>query len=271
MRFSVSDDCRGCGLCVRDCAFGVLTMKDGRPAVRDGREGQCMDCQHCLVVCPVGAVTINGVSAADCEPIHPVTEATRTEVAGLLKSRRSVRQFAQEAIPHEKIVELLETLKFVPTGCAVHHLDFRVIEGRARIEPLRQRMMETLAAHEDALCPQLRGIVEGWKKHPENDVVFRGAPNVLIVQGDPKAVTPWADCVACCAYFDLLAQASGYGVTWIGFLSMIIAAVPEVADVFGIPRGAPFHAMIFGAPAVRYARCVNRSSAAAIEWFGESL
>ena len=113
--------------------------------------------------------------------------------------------------------------------------------------------------------------MEGWKKHPENDVVFRGAPNVLIVQGDPKAVTPWADCVACCAYFDLLAQASGYGVTWIGFLSMIIAGVPEVADVFGIPRGAPFHAMIFGVPAVRYARCVNRSSAATVEWFGESL
>ena len=37
MRFSVSDDCRGCGLCARDCAFGVLTMKDGRPAVRYAR------------------------------------------------------------------------------------------------------------------------------------------------------------------------------------------------------------------------------------------
>ena len=29
MQFPVPDKCRGCGLCARDCVFGVLTMKDG--------------------------------------------------------------------------------------------------------------------------------------------------------------------------------------------------------------------------------------------------
>ena len=40
--------------------------------------------------------------------------------------------------------------------------------------------------------------------------------------------------------------------------------IPEVADIFGIPRGAPFYAMLFGNPAVDYVRCVDRSSAAKI-------
>ena len=63
MEFKVSALCKGCGACVRDCGFGVLAMKDGRPVVREGREEQCMNCQHCLAVCPEGAVTINGVEA----------------------------------------------------------------------------------------------------------------------------------------------------------------------------------------------------------------
>ena len=33
---------------------------------------------------------------------------------------------------------------------------------------------------------------------------------------------------------------------------------------FGIPRGAPFYAMLFGNPAVDYVRCVDRSSAAKV-------
>ena len=57
MEFKVSALCKGCGACVRDCGFGVLAMKDGRPVVREGREEQCMNCQHCLAVCPEGAVT----------------------------------------------------------------------------------------------------------------------------------------------------------------------------------------------------------------------
>ena len=38
MEFKVSALCKGCGACVRDCGFGVLAMKDGRPVVREGRE-----------------------------------------------------------------------------------------------------------------------------------------------------------------------------------------------------------------------------------------
>lgn len=266
MEFKVSALCKGCGACVRDCGFGVLAMKDGRPVVREGREEQCMNCQHCLAVCPEGAVTINGVDADACTPLAQMPIPPPNELANLLRSRRSIRQFVKADIPRGEIAELLETLKYVPTGCNVRHLTFRVVEGAAKMAQLRQAMMEMLAAHLEELPESLRKIVVGWQKHPEVDVFFRGAPHVLVVFGDPKAVTPQVDCDAACAYFDLLAQANGIGTTWFGFLTHIVGAVPEVAGLFGIPRGAPFHAMLFGEPAVDYARCVNRSNGAKIEW-----
>ena len=39
-----------------------------------------------------------------------------------------------------------------------------------------------------------------------------------------------------------------------------------VADVFGIPRGAPFYTMMFGVPAVRYARTAYRHDGARVEF-----
>ncbi|MGN0846237.1 MAG: nitroreductase family protein [Kiritimatiellia bacterium] len=266
MEFKVSALCRGCGKCVKDCGFGVLAMKDGGPVVRDGKDELCMNCQHCLAVCPEGAVTVNGVGPDACTPLEQMPIPPPVEVANLLMSRRSIRQFVKADIPRGEIAEMLEALKYVPTGCNVRHLVFRVVEGAAKMEVLRQTMMETLAAHLEALPENLRKIVLGWRKHPEVDVFFRGAPHVLIVYGDPKAVTPQVDCDAACAYFDLLAQANGVGTTWFGFLTHMVEAVPEIADVFGIPRGAPFHAMLFGEPAVDYARCVNRAAGARIEW-----
>lgn len=266
MEFKVSSDCTGCGSCVRDCGMGVLELKDGHPAVREGRDAACMNCQHCVVVCPQGAVTLNGVGAGDCRPLEEMPIPPPDELANLLMSRRSVRQFAPVDIPRDEIAALLETLKYVPTGCNVRHLVFRVVDGAAKMATLREKMMATLFDHREALPKNLRMIVLGWKKHPEVDVFFRGAPHVLVVVGDPGAVTPQVDCAAACAYFDLLAQAHGLGTTWFGFLTHIVAAVPEVADLFGIPRGAPFHAMLFGEPRVDYVRCVNRSDGARIEW-----
>lgn len=268
MDFKVSALCKGCGACVKECAFGVLAMKDGKPGVREGKdEACCMNCQHCLAVCPEGAVSVNGVGAEDCIPLSQMPIPPPNEMANLLMSRRSIRQFVKADIPRGEIAELLETLKYVPTGCNMRHLTFRVVDSAAKVAVIRQKLMDLLASKIDSLPQTQRDIVTVWQKNSKSDVFFRGAPHVLIVYGDPKAATPQVDCDAACAYFDLLAQANGIGTTWFGFLTHIIAVVPEAADIFGIPRGAPFHAMLFGEPAVDFVRCVNRGAdGAKIEW-----
>ena len=44
------------------------------------------------------------------------------------------------------------------------------------------------------------------------------------------------------------------------------ACWPWSTGVFGIPRGAPFYAMMFGMPAVRYARTAYRHDGARVEF-----
>ncbi len=266
MEIKVGISCTGCGKCVKDCAVGILELKDKRPSVRKGKEGMCMDCRHCVAVCPEGAMSINGISADSCRMLSEMPVPPPNEVSNLIMSRRSMRSFAPVDVPREDIEEMLETLKYVPAGCNIRHLVFSVVSGRAKMDELRKRTIDALEAHKKELPDFLKGALAAVKKNPSIDPFFRGAPHLLIVKGDPKAVTPQMDCVAACAYFDILAQSHGFGATWCGFLKIIIDAVPEVADLFSIPRGAPFYAMMFGEPMVDYVRCVNRSDGARTEW-----
>ena len=266
MEIKVGSSCTSCGKCIKDCAVGVLELKDGKPSIRRGKDVLCMDCRHCVAVCPEGAISVNNVSADDCRLLSDMPIPPPDEVANLLMSRRSMRSFAPVDVPKEDIEALLDTLKYVPAGCNIRHLVFSVVSGRSKMEELRKNMISTLESHEDELSGFLKGALSVAKKNPSADPFFRGAPHLLIVKGDPKAVTPQIDCAAACAYFDILAQSHGFGVTWCGFLTIIIDAVPEVADIFSIPRGAPFYAMMFGEPMVDYVRCVNRSDGAKTEW-----
>ena len=59
--------CVKCGACVRDCAFRALKMVDGTP--RMAFPERCMKCQHCLAVCPTGAVTFDGKRPEDSVPV----------------------------------------------------------------------------------------------------------------------------------------------------------------------------------------------------------
>jgi len=267
MELRVNDKCIGCSACVQDCPVSVLAMREGRPYIRPEKDVRCMNCQHCLTICPTGALTLNGVSAGDCIPISDLNLPTGAQLRELLTSRRSIRQFKPQELTQTQIAELLEALKCVPTGCNIRNLTFRVVATRARMNELRAKTVACLISKSDTLPEFLKNPVTAVSKNATLDPFFRHAPHLLIVQGDPKTgATPQVDCDAACAYFDLLAQASGYGTTWCGFLHIIVEAIPEVADIFGIPRGAPFYAMLFGLPAVKYARTCCRTDAARVEY-----
>ena len=52
--FRVTDDCIGCGLCVRSCPQGNIRMEGGRPVFG----GNCVICMACSFGCPKDAVRI---------------------------------------------------------------------------------------------------------------------------------------------------------------------------------------------------------------------
>ena len=102
----------------------------------------CINCQHCLAICPTGAITCNGVTAAQCPPIGNVPSPEN--MLNLIRQRRSIRRYKQENLPPEVIAKLRESLAWSATGCNDDSLLFRIIDNKEDMTFFRETATKIL-------------------------------------------------------------------------------------------------------------------------------
>jgi nitroreductase len=107
----------------------------------------------------------------------------------------------------------------------------------------------------------LGAAVKGWQEDG-TDIIFRGAPHLLITSAPQSAPCPGQDTLIALTTFQLLAHARGVGTVWDGMLMMAFAVCPELPVRLGIPADHLLgYAIVFGEPAVEYHRTVQRGPA----------
>ena len=79
--------CTNCGLCVSDCPAMVITRDGGFPNIPAEKEESCFKCQHCLAICPVGAISILGIAPKDSSVLAGQFPSA-DQVETLIKGRR---------------------------------------------------------------------------------------------------------------------------------------------------------------------------------------
>ena len=103
--------------------------------------------------------------------------------------------------------------------------------------------------------------VSAWEEHGV-DVMFRGAPHLLVASAPKDAPCPVQDTHIFLTTFELLASSHGLGTLWDGMFMMALAVCPELRQTLRIPADhALGYAMLFGRPAVQYHRPVKRGPA----------
>jgi ferredoxin len=264
-----SSACLKCGLCVRDCAFNALSSsKSGVPEMHNLQ--RCMRCQHCFAVCPVGAITFDGVRASDVLEIEGIELPNALQVSNWLKSRRSIRRFSAEDVEPEVLDKILKLLGNTPTGCNARALTFTCYPNRAAMNEFKSSFLKAIEEHREGskMLPRWLAIPAIRLRNGGEDIFFRGASGLLIVSSDetlPQVTTPQEDVTIACSNFELLANANGIGTCWCGFLRLVQKEVPELLEkILGLPRTASFYAILFGRSAVKYKRSVERAGYANI-------
>lgn len=61
------EKCIGCGLCADDCIALNIKIQDKKAQILT----DCLQCGHCVAVCPKGAVSIPEYDMADVEAYDP--------------------------------------------------------------------------------------------------------------------------------------------------------------------------------------------------------
>jgi nitroreductase/NAD-dependent dihydropyrimidine dehydrogenase PreA subunit len=257
--------CNRCGRCVTDCIAGILTLPDeGSVQLNSEKAGQCYQCQHCMAICPHGAISILGRDPRESLPLAGnLPSAQSMEV--LLRGRRSTRVYKPGNIPSEQIREMLDIADAAPTARNCRGGRWTVIDERSKLEVFRDKL---LAGIEDAAA---RGTISGenarfaafpraWKEE-HNDILFRGAPHCVVVSAPRNEAAPQVDCVIALSYFELLAHTRGVATLWDGLAyRAIVELVPEARQWLGIPEDHLIgYCMAFGLPKSPFQRTVQHT------------
>ena len=253
------EKCIGCGLCLKVCPGNmvggdVLRMEDGHPVMVDqtrfGWQG-CWRCQHCLAVCPNGAISVLGVSADRVsEKPDPVI---REELPKLMKYRRSCRAFRKDDVDSETIDAILEAVSCVPTGGNNQRLEFSVVYSRDAMRKIYRaqfggaRQMSLLGGEDGDDLSALR---------------LYDAPHLFIAHkaaGERFRDGDFVEMNLATAYFELLANASGLGTVISTYSAELLSKNKEVLRILNIPENHRFMTVVgFGYPRYHYARGIDK-------------
>lgn len=248
--------CTHCGLCVKDCSAKVLEQNENEvPHLAENGENRCIKCQHCLAICPTGALSIFGKNPQDSDSIKKIDSEA---VLNLIKSRRSIRHYKSENLDKETLEKLKNMLNWVPTGCNNHRLHFAFIDDIAVMNDFRGYVTSTLI--KILTKTLIKPVVEKFGKYKEaflngEDVIFRGAPHLIVACSPIDAPCADIDPVIALSYFELYAQSLGVGTVWCGFAEICLKMLPELCRQLQIPDGyKASYVMLFGPQDIKYSR-----------------
>lgn len=255
--FTVTDRCTGCGLCARVCPASLVrqSAKGERPSPLAGREAHCIRCGHCLAVCKAGALVHALLPAKAFEAIDRSRLATPEALEHLMRARRSCRLYDPTPMPREEILSLIARVRHAPTGHNAGPVGYVVVDGPERMARVRQAVLDWIAQEVAAgsqraerlhLAGAARAVAKG------RDVLFRGAPHVVVVHAPLDGISPREDAIIAGAWLELAAAAAGYGACWCGYLLFALAGHPLIGALLGLPDGhTGYAALLLGRPAVR--------------------
>lgn len=108
---------------------------DGYPYMREferfGWRG-CWKCQHCLTVCPTGAISIFGKNPDDSLPLPK--EDMGIEMEKLVTSRRACRRYLDKNVDPKIIDGILVAMQNIPAGGNSNNVVYTIIDDKEGVK-----------------------------------------------------------------------------------------------------------------------------------------
>lgn len=277
------DKCIKCGNCVNTCAGMVLRIsEDGYPYMkkfdRYGWNG-CWRCQHCLAVCPTGAISIFNKKPEDS--LLPPPKEMGEYMARLVNYRRSCRRYLDKNVDSNIIDKIVSSMSNVPTGGNAMEVEYTIIDDKDRVKEIwnkaypimNEKATQNIHTHSFSDF-YYRKMKESEKSIRKDDLLFCGAPHLFIAH--TKCEGKWAedakaDCIIATTYFELLCNAYGLGSIIMSYSAEVLNELtPEARKMLNIPLDHYTGLIVgFGYPEIKYARGVQKDRAKKIHRWGK--
>lgn len=259
--------CKRDGICVAECPSQIIVQKDKKsfPELMAGGDEYCIDCGHCVAVCPHGAFILNSMPPAACEPLDKNLLPDAPSLKHLLQARRSIRTYQKKTVSRKIISELIEAAHYAPTASNKQQVHWIIFQDPDEVQRLAAMvidfMKQTLSlAVDEAAADRYRRIIRAWDSGV--DRIMRGAPHLVVAHSPSDTSFPEADCAHALAYLELYAFARGLGTCWAGYFTAAANAHGPLIHTLDLPAGHRcYGAVMLGYPRYKYKRIPAREEA----------
>lgn len=238
------DTCNQQYWCRKDCVTGYIEVIDEVPRFKD--RGRCINCSHCVAVCPREAIT------DDCK-----VPETPNEMLLLFAEKRSVRFYdSSKEISKDVLEQILAAAQTAPTEKNRSTVKIYLIKERLPEVYLKALdFMKSVVDKSGPLHPQYHMITELHKNR--GPILWNAEYLVLTAGGQGFAV----DAAIAAERMQLMAQTLGIGTAYNGNLTYAVNEDEELKNLIGISKNEKVHtAFAMGVPEVRYYRPVYKEN-----------
>lgn len=178
--------CKRDGICAADCPAQVIIQpdKNSYPSPIEHAEEFCINCGHCVAVCPHGALVLEKMSLTECPEIQKELLPSSAAARELLLARRSIRLYQKKVVPQKVLDDLLDVARYAPTGSNKQQVHWTVFREPDDVHQLAVQVIDFMkimlpVTTDEATVRRFRRIVDAWDRG--KDRIMRGAPHLIVV------------------------------------------------------------------------------------------
>lgn len=279
--------CTGCGSCISVCLEETIVLEDDKAVVKGGNS---LGCDHCGAICPAEAIKVGFVDedALTLKTVENPAKLVRlgeydtTGLVALMRSRRSCRNFKETPVQLQVLEDLVKIGTTAPSGTNNQLWTFTIVPNREAVMKIGEEaivfftklnklsekrlvrgfsklfLKDQIGLYYREYHQQVTDAIKEWHR-TKKDLLFHGAPALILVGSEPGASCPKEDALLASQNILLAAHSMGYGTCLIGFAVEAITHHPAIKTLIGIPKEEKIHAVIaLGESKEKYLRFAGR-------------
>ncbi len=259
------EKCKRDGICVDECPVKIIQMisKETVPVAIPGADLMCINCGHCVAVCPHGALTHKKMKPEQCPPVNKEWLLNPEQAEHFLRSRRSIRTYKEEAVEQRIIQKLINIASYAPTGHNSQPVEWLVVYKKDDVNMMTGLIVDWMrnVVEKQPKMAKSMGfelIVAGYEA--SLDIVLRGAPHLIVAHAPAGDSMAPSACNIAMTYLELAAPSFGLGACWAGFFQVASMLWKPLQETLGLPdRHKCYGAMMVGYPKYNYSRMPLRN------------
>jgi nitroreductase/NAD-dependent dihydropyrimidine dehydrogenase PreA subunit len=248
------------GRCLEVCPAGIIRLGDDDPVPTPVKYARhyCLQCGHCVAVCPTQALLHQAMQPGECPAAKPEWQLSAEQAEYFFRSRRAIRIYKEQTVDSQLLRRLIEMARYAPSAHNRQPVCWKIISHKDQVQKLAAMVIDWMRfVIEDnpkmARVRHLIGVVRAWDKG--KDAVCRQAPHLILTYTSEDEPTGAIACTLALSYLELAAPTLGLGTCWAGFLNLAARFWTPLQKELNLPAHTVMHGSVMvGYPMYSYHR-----------------